>query len=115
MADALKTRAARLLVGLTLLLERVLELLAALPLGAEQLRQIFRVACALPLEHAQLVELRLVLRADALLAAVDLREVARHADRLRVRLVRDADRLLQQLAEDLARHTAPLRRRADAR
>ena len=113
-ADALQAGAPQLFVRDALGLERRLELLAALALAPQHRREVFGVTRALPLEKAHLAQLRFVFEADGLLAAVDLREVARHANGLRVRLIRDADRLLQQLAKDLAGNGRARRRHDDS-
>jgi hypothetical protein len=115
MADALQAGAPQLLVRDALGLERSFQLLAALALASQHGREIFGVTRALSLQETHLAELRLVFQSDGLLAAVDLSEVARHANRLRVGLVRDADRLLQQLPEDLTRQGRVWGRHDDAR
>ena len=101
MADALQARAAQLLARDPLLLQRSLQLLPALALAAKHPREVFRVAGRLLLHERHLLELVFELLADALLALVDLREVERHAHRLRVRHVGDAHGLMEQLPENV--------------
>ena len=100
-ADALQARAPQLLARDPLLLQRALQLLPALALAAEHPSEILGVARRLLLHERHLLELGLEVLADALLALVDLREVERHAHRLRVRHVGDAHGLMEQLPEDV--------------
>jgi hypothetical protein len=113
-ADALETGAPELLVRNALGLERRFELLAALALTSQHRREVFGVAGALSLEKADLTQLRFVLEAHGLLAAVHLGKVAGHANSLGVRLIRDTDRLLQQLTKDLAGNGRTGRRHDDS-
>src|SRR5258708_2928204 len=100
-AHALEAGAAHLEVRVLLGDQRALELPAALALEAQQRREIFGVARGLPLEEGELAELRFEVLGEPLLARVHRGEVLCHPQRLRARLLRDTDRLLQELAEDL--------------
>src|SRR5687767_2203905 len=82
MADALEAGTAKLFVRDALGLERRFELLAALALASQHRREVFGVTGALSLEEAHLAQLRFVLEANGLLPAVNLREVAGHANGL---------------------------------
>jgi len=100
-AHALQSRATQLDVGVLLGDERSLELAAALALEAQERGEVLGVARGLTLEECQLTKLRVEVLGEALLPRVHGREVGGHAQRLSIRLLGDADRLLEQLPEDV--------------